>query len=211
MTDFLYPFIDAHETSGQTLLADLARSAETKRSESLHLRAATLERWSAELDEVADKLSGRLAAGGRVFTFGNGGSSTDAAALAALFTEPPYGRPLPARTLASDEAILTALGNDVGYELVFSRQLIAYASADDVAVGYSTSGNSANVMHAFAEARRRHMLTIGFAGYDGGEMGASAALDHCFVVASDSVHRIQEAQDALTLSLWARLQEGLDR
>ena len=83
---------------------------------------------------------------------------------------PPAGRPLPARCLADDPAVLTALANDVGFELVFSRQLIAHAGPDDIALGISTSGNSRNLLAAFAEAARRGLLTLGLAGYDGGDM-----------------------------------------
>ncbi|MGH9298189.1 MAG: D-sedoheptulose-7-phosphate isomerase [Acidimicrobiales bacterium] len=209
-TGFLYPFIDADERDSDNLIRDLAASARAKSVESRSLREAMIETYATELDEIAAELAERVQAGGRLFSFGNGGSSTDAAALALLFAKPPSGRPIAARTLASDEAILTALGNDVGYELVFSRQLIAYAKPGDIAIGYSTSGNSANLMRAFDEARHRELLTIGFAGYEGGEMAASALLDHCLVVPSSSVHRIQEAQDALTFSMWERLQERLD-
>ena len=150
-----------------------------------------------------------LRAGGRLFTFGNGGSSTDAASLAALFAAPPWGRALPARSLVEDTAIVTALGNDVGFDLVFSRQLIAHARAGDIAIGLSTSGNSRNVMAACTEARRRGLLTVGLAGYDGGEMAASPDIDHCLVVSSDSVHRVQEAQAAVSFSLWSAVQDRL--
>ena len=77
----------------------------------------------------------RFAAGGRLLTFGNGGSSTDAAGLAALFRRPPWGRTRPARCLVDDQAVLTALGNDVGFELVFARQLIAHGREADIALG----------------------------------------------------------------------------
>ena len=95
----------------------------------------------------------RFDAGGRLFAFGNGGSSTDAAGIVSLFSQPPSGRPLPARSLVADHAVLTALANDVGYELVFSRQLISTARAGDIALGLSTSGGSVNLLRAFAEAR----------------------------------------------------------
>lgn len=116
---------------------------------------------------------------------------------------------LPARCLVADQAVLTAIGNDVGYELTFSRQLIAFASAADIAMGYSTSGNSENVIRAFEEAKRRKMVTVGFAGYEGGQMASCDALDHCLVVRSHSVHRIQETQAAMTYHLWAAVQERL--
>jgi D-sedoheptulose 7-phosphate isomerase len=209
-TGFLYPFIDADEHDAAGLLADLARSAEGKAAESLRLRIATLEEYSAAISELAREMAGRFRAGGRMFSFGNGGSATDAASLAALFTRPPTGRPLAARSLVADEATLTALGNDVGFELVFSRQLIAHSRAGDMAVGFSTSGNSDNVIRAFNEGRKRGLLTIGLAGYEGGGMATCADLDHCIVVHSDSVHRIQETQDAVALALWAEIQGLLE-
>ena len=209
MTDFLYPFIEADERDAAGLLADLARSAEAKAAESARLRTATLDTAAPELDAAAAAMAGRFAAGGRLFAFGNGGSATDAASVVALFLRPPWGRPLPARSLAAETAVLTALGNDVGFDLVFSRQLIAHARAGDVAVGLSTSGNSENLLVAFAEARRRGLLTVGLAGYDGGRMAASPDVDHCLVVRADSVHRIQETQAALAAALWAGVQSAL--
>ena len=141
----------------------------------------------------------------RLFAFGNGGSSTDAAAVASLFVDPPSGRPLPARSLAADPAVLTALANDVGFELVFSRQLASSAGATDIALGLSTSGSSVNLLRAFQQAKRIGGLTIGLAGY-GGSMAQTGTVDHCLVVSSDSVHRIQEAQSAVTFELWRRVQ-----
>ena len=208
---FLYPFLDAAERDAGALLTDLARSAESKALESARLRRHTLEQVGPQLDEVADAVAERLRAGGRVFAFGNGGSATDAAGLAALLTRPPHGRPLPARSLVADEAVLTALANDIGFEAVFSRQLVAHARAGDVAVGLSTSGQSANVLAGFEEAARRGLLTVGVAGYDGGAFARCAALAHCVVVPSDSVHRIQEAQSAVVHALWQRVQARLDQ
>jgi D-sedoheptulose 7-phosphate isomerase len=155
-------------------------------------------------------MADRFRQGGRLFSFGNGGSATDAEAAAALFSQPPSGRRLPAVSLAHDSSVLTALGNDVGFDLVFSRQLIAHARPGDIAVGFSTSGGSVNLLRAFEEAARRDVLTVGLAGYDGGAMAASPALGHCLVVRSDSVHRIQEVQDALFLELWSLVQAALE-
>jgi D-sedoheptulose 7-phosphate isomerase len=106
--------------------------------------------------------------------------------------------------------VLTALANDVGFELVFSRQLIAYGCPGDMAVGFSTSGDSVNVLRALEEASGRRLLTIGLCGYEGGAMASSGAVDYCLIVRSDSVHRIQEAQAALTLQLWSGVQRHLD-
>jgi D-sedoheptulose 7-phosphate isomerase len=201
MTDFLYPFIEGDERDSGALLTDLATSSRTKFDQSAALRAATLEGAASELAATASAMRDRFDRGGQLFTFGNGGSSTDAAGLAALFAAPPFGAPLPARCLAEDTAVLTALGNDVGFDLIFSRQLIAHGSREDIALGLSTSGSSRNLLQAFGEAKGRGLLTIGVAGYGGGEM-AVAGLDHCLVVRSDSVHRIQEVQAALCFELW---------
>src|SRR5581483_5320108 len=130
-------------------------------------------------------------------------------AVAGLFRRPPSGRPLPARSLVEDQSVLTALANDVGYELVFARQVIAHGRPSDVVLAVSTSGGSANVLAGLAEARRRGLLTVGLCGYDGGAMVAGGSVDHCLVVRSDSVHRIQEAQDAVLESLWWTVQAEL--
>lgn len=210
MTDFLYPFIEAEEHDAPALLADLARSAEAKAIESRDLRARTLRDSAPQIAEVAAAMAERFSAGGQLFAFGNGGSATDAAGMAALFLRPPGDWALPARSLAANEAVVTALGNDVGFELVFARQLIAHAGPLDIAVGLSTSGSSDNLLVAFAEGRRRKMLTVGLAGFDGGRMAVSGDIDHCIVVRADSVHRIQEAQAAVMVALWEGVQRVLE-
>jgi len=206
-TNFLYPFIDAQEDDAGSLLVDLAASARAKAAESAALRQSTLESSAELVATAAAQLADRFAAGGRLFAFGNGGSSTDATTLATLFARPPLGRPLPAWSLTADQAILTALGNDVGFDLVFARQLIARAGAGDIAVAMSTSGSSPDLMVALREAHRRGMYTIGFAGYDGGTFASSPDVDACFIVRSQSVHRIQEAQALLGYQLWAAVHE----
>lgn len=208
-TNFLYPFIDAEEDDPSSLLADLAASAQAKASESRALRHSTLEANADLLARAAAELARRFTAGGRLFTFGNGGSCTDSTTLAALFARPPLGSPLPAWSLTADQAILTALGNDVGFELVFARQLIARAKTGDIAIAMSTSGNSPNLLTALAEARQRGLYTIGFAGYDGGAFADNPHVDACFVVRSQSVHRIQESQALLGYQLWLAVHERL--
>ncbi len=209
MTDFLYPFIDGGEDDLGALMDDLAASVRDKMATSTALCTASLEGDRIPLEAAATAIAARVSAGGQLFAFGNGGSSTDASTLASLFSCPPHGRPLPARGLVDDSAVLTALGNDVGFSLVFSRQLIAHARPGDIAVGFSTSGNSEDLLVAFAEAAAHDVLTVGFAGYDGGDM-SRAGLDHCLVVDSDSVHRIQEAQAALSFALWRAVQGVLE-
>ena len=208
-TDFLYPFIEGDETDSSSLLADLGQSARDKWAESTALRGRTLEESDALLHEVAAAMAERFLAGGRLFAFGNGGSATDADGVAQLYTQPTHGVPLPARSLVEDHAVITALGNDIGFENVFSRQIIAHAREGDMAMGFSTSGNSDNLMRAFGEARKRGLLTVGLAGYDGGRMGADPSVQHCLIARSQSVHRIQEAQAALTHALWEAVQAEL--
>jgi D-sedoheptulose 7-phosphate isomerase len=208
-TDFLYPFIEGDETDATSLLADLARSADEKSVQSDDLARSTLATTTEQLVRIAAAMAERFDAGAQLFTCGNGGSATDAAGVASLFARPPAGRPLPARSLVADEAVLTALANDVGFDVVFSRQLIAHARPGDIVVGFSTSGNSENVIRAFEEAAGRGLLTVGFAGYDGGQMAACDALQHLVVVRSDSVHRIQEAQSRTAYVLWEHVQEEL--
>jgi D-sedoheptulose 7-phosphate isomerase len=99
--------------------------------------------------------------------------------------------------------------NDIGVEVVFARQLMAHARAGDIALGLSTSGGSANVLRAFAEARRRGLLTVGLAGYGGGAMRTCLDLEHCLAVDAQSVHRTQEAQSAVAHALWERVQSRL--
>lgn len=203
--DFLYPFLGSAERDAEALLADLAASASAKAAERSSLVTATLSREAAAVESAAQAMAARFRAGGRLFAFGNGGSATDAENVAALFATPPEGPALPARALVADPAVVTALANDVGFELVFSRQLIAHGHDADVALGISTSGNSENLLVAFAEARRRGMLTVGLAGYDGGRMAASGDVEHCIVVRADSVHRIQEVQAVVCFELWRRV------
>jgi D-sedoheptulose 7-phosphate isomerase len=205
-TNFLYPFIESDERDAGALLLDLTQSARAKQQASATLRDLTLEQSALAIGQASAAMSTRFARGGRLFVFGNGGSSTDAASLASLFVQPPWGQPLPARNLVDDSAVLTALGNDVGFDLVFSRQLIAHADGNDIAIGLSTSGNSRNLLNAFIEATSRGLLTIGIAGYSGGEMAASPHVQHCLVVNADSVHRIQETQAAIGFALWREVQ-----
>lgn len=205
-TGFLYPFIEAEERDAASLLVDLALSARAKMGESRAMRAATIERCAGIVAEAGQAMARCFSGGGRLFAFGNGGSSTDAEGAVALFRNPPSGRPLPALSLVDDRAVLTALANDIGFDFVFSRQIIAHGRSGDIAVGFSTSGDSRNVLRALEEASRRGLLTVGLSGYQGGAMAAGDDVAHCLVVRSDSVHRIQESQDTLVLELWSTVQ-----
>lgn len=202
---FLYPMLDdapVTPAAREALLTDLARSARAKAAESRRTSRRVLDHQRAGLGRAAHAMAGAFACGGRLFCFGNGGSATDAAGVAALFATPDAsGRTLPARSLSADTAVLTALANDIGVGALFTRQLIAFGRPGDIALGLSTSGGSANVLAAFAEGRRRGMLTVGLAGYGGGAMADCVELDHCLSVDAQSVHRTQEAQSALAHAL----------
>src|SRR5262249_33096457 len=152
-------------------------------------------REATRLANCAEDMAARFAAGGRLFAFGNGGSATDAQELAPLFLSPRGGAPAPPPfRLAHDTSVVTPLCTDVGVDVVFARQLAAVGRREDIAVGLSTSGNSENLIRAFAEASRRGMLTVGLAGYEGGAMAELDSIDYLFIAPSSSVHRIQEAQ-----------------
>jgi D-sedoheptulose 7-phosphate isomerase len=200
----LYPFLYAGKQAGlDAVLAEVRASTVAKAAEITELRAEIARRDAARLISCAQQLAGRFAAGGRLLAFGNGGSATDAQELAALFLDPGAGeRPLPAFCLANDTAVITALCNDIGVEVVFARQVAALGQPQDIALGLSTSGNSENLLRGMDEAARRGMLTVGIAGYDGGKMAELDCLDFLFVAPSASVHRIQEAQTTIYHLLW---------
>jgi D-sedoheptulose 7-phosphate isomerase len=183
---FLYPFLSSGETDDDAVLEDVRRSVLMKAEEVGALRERTLS-------DGRDALLAAAAAvrdGGRVLALGNGGSATDAMDLVADLHA--IGRP--ALDLTEDTAIITAIANDVGVEPIFARQVIAYGRPGDVLVALSTSGGSANVIAALAEARRRGLATVAFVGYDGGRIAAERLADHVIVTRSQHIPRIQEAQ-----------------
>lgn len=191
----LYPFLYSSTSDIDAVMTQVEQSTVDKAYEIIALRRQVAEEDGEKLATCSAAMAERFARGGRLFTFGNGGSSTDAQDMAAQFMTPPIGvRPLPAFALTGDVAVVTALSNDVGFDVVFSRQLAAFGKSKDIAVGLSTSGNSANLLAAFDEASRRGMLTVGIAGSTGGKMAELETIDYLFVVPSSSVHRIQEAQ-----------------
>jgi D-sedoheptulose 7-phosphate isomerase len=147
-------------------------------------------------------MAARFDAGGRLFTMGNGGSSCDTIHLSVEFMHPIIEKrpPLPAIALTPDFAILTAIGNDQDFSYVFVQQLKMLAKAGDMALGVSTSGKSANVNRALQTAKEMGMLTIGYAGRDGGRMPQHC--DFCFVVPSFSIPRIQETHETLLHIMW---------
>lgn len=206
----LYPFLYAHSQGGlATVMEEIRLSTAAKAAEIEALRNEVLERYGDQLVECAEAMAASFAAGRRLYAFGNGGSSTDAQDVATLYLHPPRGRPLAALSLTGDVATVTALSNDVGFEVVFARQIAAFGRRDDIAFGLSTSGGSENVIRAFDDANRRGLLTVGLAGYDGGRMAEAETIDYLFVIPSASVHRIQEAQTTVFHVLWELTQQAL--
>jgi D-sedoheptulose 7-phosphate isomerase len=199
----LYPFLYAGQGDLPAVLEQVRASTAAKAAEIRELRQVIAGRDGARIARCAHEMAARFTAGGRLFAFGNGGSATDAQQIVTLFLHPGGGaRALPALGLANDTSVVTALCNDIGVEVVFARQLAAFGHPHDIAIGLSTSGNSANLVRAFDEAARRGMLTIGLAGYEGGKMAELDTIDYLFVVPSASVHRIQEAQTTIYQVLW---------
>jgi D-sedoheptulose 7-phosphate isomerase len=206
----LYPFLYSGTTDLSAVLEQVRQSTVAKAEEILQLRRTVLTADGGRLAECARAMAGRFAAGGRLLAFGNGGSATDAQQLATMFLAPGgEATPLPALSLASDASVLTALSNDIGVDVVFARQIAAFGTARDIAIGLSTSGNSENLLRAFDEASRRGLLTIGIAGYSGGKMAELDSIDYLFVAPSASVHRIQEAQTTMYDALWELCQAEL--
>lgn len=183
---FLYPFLGEAETDHEAVVEDVRRSVLMKADEVAELRAQTLTEGHDALAAAAAAVRG----GGRVLALGNGGSATDAMDVVADLLD--AGRP--ALDLTADTAVLTAIANDVGFESVFARQVIAHGRPGDVLLTLSTSGGSANVIAALAEARRRGLTTVALVGYDGGRIAAEGLADHVVVTRSQHIPRIQEAQ-----------------
>jgi D-sedoheptulose 7-phosphate isomerase len=195
---FLYPFLGQGGAAQPDLLEDVAASIRMKVAEDAALRAQTAREEAEAIADAALALSERLAGGGKLILFGNGGSATDANDWALDCVAPPEGyRPVPAVSLSLEPASITAIANDVGTDLVFLRQLIAHARPEDAVVAISTSGGSRNIIMALEEARKRKLLTVALLGYDGGEIRRRELADHYIVVRSDYVPRIQEVQASI--------------
>jgi D-sedoheptulose 7-phosphate isomerase len=209
----LYPFL--YQGTGArdpaAVLAQVRASTLEKARAIVELRRRVVEEYLGGLLAAAEAIAAACRAGRKLIAFGNGGSATDADDAVADCVHPPFARwrPIPAIALTADVAVITAVANDVGFPHVFTRQLIAVADPGDIALGFSTSGNAANVLAAFAEARRRGMLTIGLSGGDGGGVAIPGAVDHCFVARSEHIPRIQEAHATIWHALLEQVQELL--
>lgn len=155
-----------------------------------------------KIAECCSAMAKAFDGGGKLLAFGNGGSCCDAMHMVVECTHPIIERrpALPALALTTDMATLTAIGNDQDFSLAYVQQLRLMARPGDIAMGMSTSGKSSNVNRALQAAREMGLLTIGYAGRDGGRMPAHC--DYCFVIPSFSIPRIQETQETLLHIMW---------
>src|SRR5215207_6263303 len=182
-SSFLYPFLGKGQQPLEQVVREVQGSMLQKMQEVNSLRTATAESEANAISHIAVAVTERLERGGKLITFGNGGSATDANDLVSDCIDPPPGfGTIPAVSLSSEPANITA---------------IAHARPEDVAIGISTSGGSANILSALAEARNRGLLTVGIVGYDGGRIVGERLADHAVVVRSDSIPRIQEVQASI--------------
>ncbi|PHS35642.1 MAG: phosphoheptose isomerase [Robiginitomaculum sp.] len=199
----LYPFLHGKQQDGETMQKALLTSVRQKAADHVNVFEKYFEKNQEDIVSAAKIIAETYRQNGRLFTMGNGGSSCDAAHVAVEFLHPvTTGRPaLTAINLTTDVAMMTAVSNDIGYEHVYARQIIAQGRKGDCLIGISTSGNSANLIKAFQKASDMGLSTIGLSGMSGGEM-AKAGLDACLTVETDSIHRVQECHVATYHILW---------
>lgn len=209
---FLYPFLGHDKQDTEKIIAEVAASICAKAEEDARLRSAVAREQGDAIARAVVAIHQRVARGGSLILFGNGGSATDANDWALDCIAPPKGhRLIPAISLSTAAASLSAVANDIGAEALFLRPLIAHARPGDVAIGISTSGGSGNVIAALEEARRRGLLTVALLGYDGGEVLRRGLVDHAIVVNCDYIPRIQEVHASVyhvMLDLLDALQRG---
>ncbi len=195
---FLYPFLGGEKQDTAEALEEVSASILMKASDDAKLREIIAHEQSDKISEAAEAIHEGLRLGGKLIAFGNGGSATDANDLVLDCVLPPPGRPtIPAISLAMEPACVSAISNDVGTEVVFLRQFLAHAQSNDIAVGISTSGSSANVLITLNEARKQGLLTIALVGYDGGEILQKDLADFIIAVPSDYIPRIQEVHASI--------------
>jgi D-sedoheptulose 7-phosphate isomerase len=194
---FLYPFL-GNAALAEDPTMEVAESIRMKVRNDAQLRERVVAEECGRIEAACHAIAAQVRLSGKLLLFGNGGSATDANDWVYDCVRPPTGmRPIPAVSLSSEPAVLTAIANDVGMDAVFLRQLIAHARPNDVVVGISTSGGSRNIIAAFEEARRRGLITVALLGYAGGEVVRRQLADFPIVVRCDYIPRIQEVQASI--------------
>jgi D-sedoheptulose 7-phosphate isomerase len=173
-----------------------------KCGESMEMKQLFFSNYAEALDEMSRALARRFESGGRLFAMGNGGSLCDALHIAVEFNHPIIEKRLafPAIPLMTDIATMTAISNDLDFTRVFVNQLRLQAVPNDIAMVFSTSGKSPNLIYALEAAREKKMMTVAFSGKDGGRFPEVS--DYCFVVPSYSIHRIQEVHATAVHIIW---------
>ncbi len=173
-----------------------------KCGESMETKEKFFAHYADALDEMSRTLAQRFQNGGRLFVMGNGGSLCDALHIAVEFNHPIIEKRLafPAIPLMTDIATMTAISNDLDFTRVYVNQLRLQATPNDIAMVFSSSGKSPNLIYALETAREMKMLTIAFSGKDGGRFPKVS--DYCFIVPSYSIHRIQEAHATAVHIIW---------
>ena len=161
------------------------------------------------IERVAKELIGAYRAGRKTLIAGNGGSAADAQHMAGEFVSRFYfdREGIPSIALTTDTSIITAIGNDYGYEKLFSRQVEAQGVKGDVFIGISTSGNSKNILEALKVCKKRGILSVGLTGESGGAM--NELCDYCIKVPSTCTPRIQESHIVIGHILCAIVEEEL--
>jgi D-sedoheptulose 7-phosphate isomerase len=181
---------------------------------SILAKVKVLETLVPSLERAGKTLADSLARGGQWLIFGNGGSAADAQHLATEMTGRLYKlerRGLPALALTTDSSALTSIGNDYGFETVFSRQVEALGRKGDVALGISTSGNSPNVLRGLASAKRMGLATLAFSGKGGGALAKKGAADLCLTVPTDFTPHVQECHISMGHILCFLAERDLER
>jgi D-sedoheptulose 7-phosphate isomerase len=180
---------------------DLRASILRKARESAAVKEEFFANDADRIAECAKQMAAAFDGGARLFAMGNGGSACDAEHVAVEFMHPVFEkRPALPASVVGDPRLVSAVGNDRDFSLAYATELRLHARRGDIALGISTSGKSSSVTRALQAAREIGMLTIAFTGRDGGKLPALA--EHCFVVPSFSVHRIQETHETLLHVLW---------
>ena len=166
-------------------------------ADSIRVKEQFILQYASLIEEVSELIISSFRNGNKLLLMGNGGSSSDASHIAGEFVNrfQKDRPPLPAIALNTDMAVITSIGNDYGFNLVFSRQVEALAKEGDIVIAISTSGNSPNVIAAVETAKKMGITTIGLTGGNGGSL--ATLVDYAFVVPSKATPRIQEVHITL--------------